>query len=338
MNTNVLMRPRIEPLRLLGSGKPASGYGVPPLGGRARANKGILGTLDLPGSNRFPLCSLRFPPVKNSLPGVHGGGFAHSVARARDTRRRAFTLIELLVVIAIIAILASLLLPALAGAKQKSLRTKCLSNTRQITLASSMYAADDHQIYPWTFTADVGGAGIGWFTFIQPYLQSTNVLLCPTKERELHVDYTYIFATNKTVSGYGANFQIGGCSFPGAGWLVEPCKETDLVRPSVTVYEADSGTEAVDSLDPNKCVTPSSKEKAQSWVIDDPAGFGAGFVTGTDPNWCGPSIRHLQTGNVGFLDGHGDAMKSYQWYKHYTPWLNPLLGGGSTQTLKPRGA
>ena len=89
---------------------------------------------------------------------------------------KAFTLIELLVVIAIIAILASMLLPALAMAKETAKRIRCTSNQHEIGLANMMYADEYSSEYP------PYGSIERWTTFILPEFQTAAVLLCPSEQ------------------------------------------------------------------------------------------------------------------------------------------------------------
>ncbi|MCW3062018.1 MAG: prepilin-type N-terminal cleavage/methylation domain [Capsulimonas sp.] len=97
--------------------------------------------------------------------------------------KRGFTLIELLVVIAIIAILAAILFPVFAKAREKARQISCLSNEKQIGLAILQYSQDSDERMPCGTQIPVGGDytldGIGWAGQVYPYVKSTAVFKCP---------------------------------------------------------------------------------------------------------------------------------------------------------------
>src|SRR2546425_2646692 len=108
-----------------------------------------------------------------SRPGCHGPeSSTHGDGKEFAMRRRAFTLIELLVVIAIIAILAAILFPVFAQAREKARQATCVSNLKQLGTAAMMYAQDYDETWPMLESG--GTARLTVANLLDPYIKTSN--------------------------------------------------------------------------------------------------------------------------------------------------------------------
>lgn len=131
------------------------------------------------------------------------------------TKRRGFTLIELLVVIAIIAILAAILFPVFARARENARRASCMSNYKQISLGLMQYVQDYDEKFPLAYHNVTPISNSGWAFFIQPYMKSVQVFQCPSEPlagvsdptQQQYSDYAINAATaGRTVTLHQAQF------------------------------------------------------------------------------------------------------------------------------------
>lgn len=225
-------------------------------------------------------------------------------------RLKAFTLIELLVVIAIIAILAAILFPVFARARENARRSSCQSNLKQIGLGFAQYTQDyDERLpshrnfgspYNVTCTGNVsGGLMFGtWPTYIDPYVKNWQVFSCPSDNKT----YTGGCVSYGAMS-YGVSFNnlaYVSTSAATAG-ITEPCTGNCGIRldnfPSIASIEDASGT--IHILDAR------GTSATNGYDVVSP---GAGETTAQGYSYYSDD-RHLDTLNILFLDGHVKAMK-----------------------------
>jgi prepilin-type N-terminal cleavage/methylation domain-containing protein/prepilin-type processing-associated H-X9-DG protein len=195
--------------------------------------------------------------------------------------RKGFTLIELLVVIAIIAILAAILFPVFARAREKARQASCLNNVKQLALAVHMYNQDyDEMICPSRLRTSLGY--MHWTKFLEPYLKNTNIWECPS-------------ATQPWAAPWQARLRAGGDGWGnfmdyGANSYVMLAENTialaTIKYPAETLLmgESDCTRDAADGYNYPGYV----------WLLNDWGAAYGGFIP----------ARHNDGANLSFVDGH----------------------------------
>jgi prepilin-type N-terminal cleavage/methylation domain-containing protein/prepilin-type processing-associated H-X9-DG protein len=259
---------------------------------------------------------------------------------------KGFTLIELLVVIAIIALLAAILFPVFARARENARKSSCANNLKQLAVGVAQYTQDFDESFPWAWGSG-GGGNTCWWQINFPNKKITQVYTSPSDSNRTPGGNS--FTTSPPVLGmvdgrfhisYGVNFPVFGNGSYGS---TAAFNMADLAKPSGTVLFADTGMVAQLTA---PYLTGSVGSKGASWLLVDPTCYnsstskpcndGGAVTTPTatggprnsgDTNWAGPNPRHLDTVNVAFTDGHVKAMRTEKFYYADSPWLNPRVGG-----------
>ncbi len=204
--------------------------------------------------------------------------------------RRAFTLIEILVVVAIVALLAAILFPVFARARENARRASCTSNLKQIFLAHSLYKEDYDGVFAPSAYVNASGGRVEWPELFLSYTRSRQVFLCPSDAASTQVSFglnTIAFADVEFLPPQPNGVHLGVLRFDATSEFVLACE---------------SGT-GDDFQTPHP----------DSWKIVPPS-LALQFDGDSRPN-----PRHFNRANVAFLDGHVKSLALDAFYRNQTP-------------------
>lgn len=213
-----------------------------------------------------------------------------------------FTLIELLVVIAIISILAAILFPVFARARENARRTSCLSNLKQIGMGIMQYTQDYDETYP-NYGTLVGTAEVSpwWTGMTAPYLKSAAVLRCPSSP----------LGAESSLGHYGANILVLKAA-RGIGNVYEPgLKLSEVNFPASTYMVMDSGALRVIPFGATLSVRNGSSNHYLPGVgsIFPNTAVSAAYQDDYQKG------RHFLGVNVTYADGHAKWVRSSEVYR-----------------------